>query len=122
MKELRNKMATTATNKTRQLYQDIDKLTALIHSMATKSPKKHIHTSKTVQFEANDESDSDNDDQPTPPPKKRQRKAKRGKFRSTIWIEGKPWKPGMIANPDWEYKRKVGGWAAKKQYCMKNPE
>ena len=91
---------------TRQLRSDIDKLTSLVQSLASRSPKKKRRVEKSVRFEEDEDSESDDDLPPTPPPKKKTKKQK-GIQRTKGFEVEKKFKPGMDYDNSWDAKKQT---------------
>ena len=106
---------------TRQLRSDIDKLTSLVQSLASRSPKQKQRVEKSVRFKEDDDSESDDDLPPTPPPKKKTKRQK-GNQRTKGFEVGKSFKPGMEYDKSWDGKKIHKFYEVRKEYNKAHPE
>ena len=117
---IQEEMSTQTDNSTKQLRSDIDKLTALIQTMAAGPSKKRCQTGKAVRFKEDLDSESE-DDLPSTPPLKKKKNRQTFNNRNKKWEVGQRWKPGMFADDAWELTTKRVFWKAKKEYRVANP-
>ena len=112
---------TKTDNSTTQLRSGIDKLTALIQTMAARSLKKRCQTGKAVRFKEDLDSESE-DDLPSTPPLKKKKNKQTINNRNKKWEVGQRWQLGMFTYNLWDLTTKTAFWTVKQEYCKANPE